>query len=248
MEAIETYSLHVAKSLVGGVAPRLAGWRPLKRVPETRQARGCRRLHRGDRPGKSELKFLPNERRTKGITALTGYVNTALKVLDFVQNGATHPETVEFYQQEQPQLKEISAKSQISTIRHTLGLLKLEGSTLRPSVLGQKLMDTEDPTILISRVLTRVIGFDVLLYDLKVKSPRDRKALLEAQKKNYPNWTSNFAPSSQLAWAKHLGMVEVNGQEYTLTETGLEWAERIKERPEPFHVEPTEGSRWNWAR
>lgn len=194
----------------------------------------------GKRPGESELKFLPDERRTKGITALTGYVNMVLKILDFVQNGATIAETVDFYQQEQPQLKESSAKSHLSMIRHTLGLLKLEGTTLRPSTLGQKLLDTEDPTILIPRVLTRVIGFDVILYDLKEKSPRDRAELIEAQKKHYPNWTTNFAPSSQLAWAQHLGMIDVNDQQqYTLTETGLEWAEQIKERPTPVSIETT---------
>jgi len=43
----------------------------------------------GERPGESQLRFLPNERRTKGLTAIAGYCNTALKVLDFVQNGAT---------------------------------------------------------------------------------------------------------------------------------------------------------------
>ena len=195
----------------------------------------------GDRPGESTLKFLPNERRSKGITAFAGYVNTALKILDFVQNGATIPETVEYYQREQPQLKENSAKSQLSTIRHKLGLLRLDGNTLRPSALGQKLLDTVDPTILIPRVLTRVIGFDVMLYDLNEKSPRDRAELLASQKQHYPNWTTDFGPSGQLAWAQHLGMVQVNEQQqYSLTDAGQEWAEQIKERPKPFFVEPTD--------
>ncbi|MBA2117845.1 McrB family protein [Bremerella alba] len=193
----------------------------------------------GDRPGESKLRFLPNERRTKGITALTGYVNAALKVLDFVQNGATIPETIEFYQQEQPQLKESSIKGHISTIRHSLGLLRLDGTTLHPSSLGQKLLDTEDETLLIPRVLTRIIGFDLILHLLKEKSPRDRSDLID-ELRTHLNWTTNFGPSSLLAWAQHLGMVEVNdSQQYTLTEAGQEWAEQVESRPEPVAVEST---------
>ena len=191
----------------------------------------------GDRPGESNLRFLPNERRTKGITALTGYVNTALKVLDFVQNGATLPETIEFYQQEQPHLKESTVKTHINTIRHSLGLLRLDGTTLRPSSLGQKLLDTEDETLLIPRVLTRIIGFDLILYLLKEKSPRDRDDLID-ELRTHLNWTSNFGPSSILAWAQHLGMVEVDDSyRYKLTEAGQEWAEQVEARPEPVAVE-----------
>jgi 5-methylcytosine-specific restriction enzyme B len=195
----------------------------------------------GKRPGESKLKFLPVERRAKGIRAFEGYVNTALKILDFVQNGATRSETLEFYQEEQPQLKESSAKSQLSTIRYTLGLLKLNGNTLLPSSLGQKLLDTEDATILIPRLLTRVIGFDVLLCDLNEQSPRDRADIYSALKEHYPKWTTNFAPSSLLAWAQKLDMIEIDGQQkVTLTEVGQDWAEQIPERPAPIPPENEE--------
>jgi 5-methylcytosine-specific restriction protein B len=188
----------------------------------------------GERPGESMLKFLPVGRRYKGITAMTGYVDTALKVLDFVQNGVTVSETLEYFQQEQPQLKESSAKIHLNSIRHRLGLLKLEGNTLRPSALGQRLLDTEDPTILIPRVLTRVIGFDVLLYDLNEKSPRDKTEVYAALKEHYPNWTTDFAPSALLAWSHKLRMVEVDVQQISITEAGQEWAEQIPARPEPI--------------
>jgi len=194
----------------------------------------------GERPGESQLRFLPNERRTKGLTAIAGYCNTALKVLDFVQNGATVEETQEFYKQESPQLKESSIKSQLSVIRHTLGLLKLEGNVLRPSSLGQSLLESEDPTVLIPRLLTRVIGFDLILFLLKEKSPRTRAELMAALQELYPRWTSQFAPSSLLAWAQALQMTEPDqDQNYGLTDAGREWAEQIKEKPTPIKVETT---------
>jgi 5-methylcytosine-specific restriction enzyme B len=195
----------------------------------------------GQRPGESQLRFLPNERRTKGLTAIAGYCNTALKVLDFVQNGATVEEAQEFYKQESPQLKDSSVKSQLSVIRHTLGLLKLDGNVLQPSSLGQSLLESENPTLLIPRVLTRVIGFDLILFLLREKSPRSRGELMSALQELYPRWTTQFAPSSLLAWAQALQMVECdNQQNYTLTDTGREWAEQVKEKPKPIKIETTD--------
>lgn len=192
----------------------------------------------GNRPGESQLRFLPNDRRTKGLTAIAGYCNTALKILDFVQNGATVDETQEFFRQESPQLKESSVKSQLGVIRHTLGLLKLDGNVLRPSSLGQAFLESEDPTLLISRVLTRVIGFDLILFLLREKSPRTRNVLIKALQELYPRWTSQYSPSSLLAWAQALQIIEPGPEQtYRLTDVGLEWADQIKARPAPIPVE-----------
>ena len=197
----------------------------------------------GERPGESQLRFLPDERRLKGLTSISGYCNTALKVLDFVQNGATVEEAREFLKQEFPQLKDSSIRIRLSLIRHTLGLLKLDGNVLQPSSLGQSLLESEDPAVLIPRVLTRVVGFDLILFMLKEKSPRTRPELIGALQELYPRWTSQFTPSSLLAWSHALRMVEYDDQQhYILTDAGSEWAEQIQEKPKPIKVESSDPS------
>lgn len=197
----------------------------------------------GEIPGESKLKFLAHDRKLKGITALTGHINTCLRILDFVQDGATIAETLDFFRQDS-NIKEGTAKTQLNTVRKTLGLLRLtDGNVLQPSKLGQKLLDTEDPTILIPRVLTRIVGFDLLLYVLKENGTQSRSALMEALQEHYPSWTTASAPSALLAWAQKLQLVEVDDQKnYKLTEEGAEWAEQITAKPKAYSVEVDESS------
>lgn len=194
----------------------------------------------GDRPGESSLRFLPNERRLKGLTAISGYVDTALKLLDFVRNGATVEETKEFIRAEFPKHKDSSIQLMLSVVRHNLGLLRLNGNTLEPSPLGLELLETEDPTVLIPRALTKVLGFDLILFLLREESPRTRKSLVDALKEHHLGWTTDYAPSALLQWAVNLGMIEPAGdQSFRLTEAGAQWAAQIKTRPIPSAALPT---------
>lgn len=187
----------------------------------------------GTRPGETKLVFFDPERRTKGLTAFKGDVNTCLQVLDFVQNGATRSETLDFLKELFPKNKENTLKSILSNIRHQLGLLALDGDNLCPSALGEKLLDSNDPTVLIPRILTRVIGYDVILFLLKEKS-LDRGALIAGLQQYYPRWTTGFAPTSQLKWAVAIRMVVYENQLYSLTEAGAEYAAHIQKKPPPF--------------
>lgn len=192
----------------------------------------------GDLPGQTTLTFLPNERRLKGVRMISGNVDSVLKVLDFVQNGATVQETREFCQQENPNIKENTAKNQLGLIRHTLGLLRLDGSTLRPSALGQQLLDSSDPTVLIPRLLTHIIGFDVILFYLNQKSPLERSDLYELLMAHYPRWTTNYSPSILVTWAENFGMVRIEDGQVTLTDVGEEYANQITVKPEPIPIDP----------
>ena len=182
----------------------------------------------GTRPGEAKLKFLPYAQRRKGLTAISGYVDTALKVLDVARHGATIDELKQFMHQEMPKLKKNSIAVQLAVIRSDLGLLRLNGTTLEPSPLGQQLLDTEDPTVLIPRVLTHEIGMDCILHQLRAKA-MGKAELVQALKTHYPRWTSDFGPTSQLAWAVALNLIKWDdgAKHYSLTEVGQEWAEQV---------------------
>lgn len=191
----------------------------------------------GDRPGESKLKILSNDRKKKGITSLSGFVGTCLKILDFVENGATADETRDFYKQENPDVGDRTVTAQLNTIRNTLGLLRLQNGVLQPSQLGQKLLDTEDPKVLIPRVVTQILGFDLILYLLREESPRSRSEMLSELRALYPKWTTDTTAYAILSWAHQLEMIAVDeNKNYSLTEAGQDWAEQIVERPKPFDV------------
>lgn len=184
------------------------------------------------------LDFLPNETRLKGLTAMSGYVDTAISVVEFAQDGVAPDELIDFYQQQSPGLKLTSVKMQLSLIRHSLGLLKLDNGVLTPTELGEELLDARDPGVLVERLLTRVLGFDLILYDLSKNETMMKSEIYANLREHYPNWTTDRAPSSMLAWSKALGLIEIDdNQQVRLTTTGQEWAEWIPERPTPVHPE-----------
>ena len=220
-------------------ARSIFAWHLFKLADDTKNESG---EEEGAAPGEEKLNFLPYERRRKGFTALSGYINTALKILDFSQDGVTRDEIVDFLHKEFPNNKTTTNKQIITVIRSELGLLKLEGNILLPNSLGKQLLDSEDPTILIPRALTKSIGFDCILYNLSKNSSLTRAELIKELQQYYPNWTSKFAPSMQMSWAKEFGLIEFkNNKDATLTDLGKDWADQIvKLHPEGLPSVPVE--------
>ena len=185
--------------------------------------------------GDRKLAFLPQQKRRKGLVAISGYVETAIKVVDFTKNGVTREELAEFYKQESPGIKSSSVNTQLTQFRQSLGLLKQENDVLTPSPLGEELLESHDPNTLVERLLTHIVGFDVVLYELKTRDTLKKSDLYAALKRHYPKWTTDFAPSSLLAWSYALELVSFGkNQNVTLTESGKAWAALIPERPEPL--------------
>ncbi len=181
------------------------------------------------------LVFLPQQSRRKGLVAISGYVETAIKIVDFAKNGVTPEELADFYREESPGMKSSSVNTQLSQFRHSLGLLKRENNVLTPSPLGEELLDSHDPNCLVERLLTHVVGFDVILYELQTQGSTKKSDLYASLKRHYPKWTTDFAPSSLLAWSVALELVTTDKkQNVTLTESGESWAEWIPEKPQPL--------------
>jgi len=201
-----------------------------------------------DRPGteKPTIKFLPQERRRTGLTAITGYLNTALKLLDHAESGVTLEEATGFIQEEFPQLQQSSAKTYVSVVRHQLGLLSLEKDVLRPSPLGQRCLDsgeTEDiQNLLIPRVLKTVNGYDCILHTLRQNGNMSRADMHAALRRHYRPWTTDFAPSAQVKWAESLGLLEMTPEGLlSLTDAGRFWVAAVPEDLAPVPIEPASG-------
>jgi len=185
--------------------------------------------------GDRVLTFLPQQSRRKGLTAISDYISTAIKIVDYARNGVTLDELADFYKQESPGLKSSSVSTQLSQFRHALGLLKRNNNVLTPSQLGEELLESQDPNTLVERLLTHVVGFDVILYELNLHGSLKKSDLYTALKGHYPKWTTNYAPSALLSWSDALELVTSDKkQNVTLTESGKAWAALIPEKPEPL--------------
>jgi hypothetical protein len=197
------------------------------------------------RPGQEvpEIRFLPQERRRSGLTAINGYLNTALKLLDYTESGVKLEEAVTFIQEEFPNLQRSSAKGYVGIVRHQLGLLALDGEVLRPSSLGRRCLDSEEieevQSLLVPRILKTVNGYDCILVFLKEKGSASKAELMAALRRHYRPWTTDFAPSAQVKWAEALGLIKSEESDISLTDAGRYWAAAVPRDLQPVPMAST---------
>lgn len=186
----------------------------------------------GIRPGDERFNFLPPEQRRKGLTSISGYTATLLRILDMAKNGITIDEAKDMLADEFPSVKRQTLHGYINVVRLELGLLKLlPGSILEPNQMGLEYLESADPDVLQSVLLARIIGFDKILWDLREKGPLTRKQIIDSLMKHYPSWTSDFMPNTMITWAVYFDLIK-KGDTIELTERGRDWAELIEKEPQ----------------
>ncbi len=185
-----------------------------------------------EEPGEERLNPLPAARRRKGLTAIAGYLEDMLSLLDFVQDQPTREELIDYLRSQKPTLKDSSLRTQINIYRSEFNVLRLEGDRYTLTERGEALLESGDPDELRDWLLTRVLGIDHALLALKAGS-RSREVLLHLIQVVNPNWTSNFIPSAIILWLLHLDLIVRDAEEnYALTERGRAWCEWITWEPE----------------
>ncbi len=182
--------------------------------------------------GEERLKPLPAARRRKGVLAVSGYFEGLLPVLQFVQGSPTREEFMDYLRGERPHLKDASIRTQISSLRSELNLLRLDGDRYVLTERGEALLESGDPDELRDWLLTRTLGIDYVLLALKA-GPRSRKELFTMFQTVNPNWKSDFGPSSMIQWLLHLDLVSRDEVDhFSLTERGRAWSDWITWEPE----------------
>lgn len=187
---------------------------------------------RPSEPGDETLRPLPPTRRFRGLTAITGYFEGMLPILEFVDGKPTPEELVAFIREEKPHLKESSIRTYLNALRSQFNVLIIENDRYVLTDRGKALREAEDPDELRDWLLTRILGFDHVLAALK-QHPLSRDQIFALLKEANPGWTSNFAPSGMLQWFVALDLVSKdNTERYSLTDRGKSWSEWITWRPE----------------
>lgn len=177
--------------------------------------------------GELKLKYLPAERRRRGMLGIGGGTATVLAMIEFAREGCTREDFIEHLHSLNPTAKKSTLNTQFNALLAEWGVLHAEDNKLKLTPRGEAFLESADPDEVIDWMITRILGFDNLLHALKQNSLPNSQALLVLQEVN-PGWTSDFAPSVLINWLRSLQLAEVDSDKrLCLTERGQQWAQRI---------------------
>lgn len=194
-------------------------------------------------PGQqTKLLPLPAARRRRGLTAIRGLFPGVLSTLEFVRDGVTRPELIEFLRASSPDSKATSLGMAINVLQSELSVVKAEGGRYVLTERGEDVLESQDPSHLADWILTRILGADKAIVELRDRGTISRAELIAAIRAMNPGWTADFAPQAIVSWLRSMGVIESTSQyKQVLTDVGREWASRIYWKPEALPADPDDG-------
>ncbi len=181
------------------------------------------------------LSPLPAIRRRRGLTATRGLFPAMLSTLEFVKKGVSREELLDFLKANSPDAKSSSLGVTINSYQSEFDVIESEGGRYTLTSRGESLLETQDPAHLADWILTRVIGADRAIADLRDKQLMSKPSLLAAIGEMNPGWTTAVTPQAIINWLLSLKIIQrAQGGGFSLTDAGKLWAERIHWTPEPL--------------
>lgn len=180
-----------------------------------------------DIPGEVRLNPLPADRRRRGLLAIGGMVPSILAMLEFAKEGCKRADFLEHIRSINPKLASSSLGTNVNALIAEWGVLRAEGDDLYLTPRGEALLESGEPEDVSDWLLTRILGFDNLLFMLR-ESPLAHKQVIANLQLVNPGWTTDFAPNVLVNWAKAMELAELGSDRVLrLTDRGLQWASRI---------------------
>ena len=190
------------------------------------------RTERETGPGETQLVPLSAARRRRGLTAIKGLFPGLLSALEFVRDGVTRDELIDFLRTSSPDSKVSSLGVTINAYKSEIGAIRLEGDRYVLTERGQSVLESQDPSDLADWLLTRVLGVDNVIVALRDKGSIPASDLTELLRTVNPGWTSDYAPQAIISWLRSMGVIQTEGSSQILTDVGRQWAGRIHWQPE----------------
>lgn len=182
--------------------------------------------------GLERLNPLPAERRRRGMLAIGGGIATIRAIIEFAKEGCKREDLVEHMRSINPSHATSSIRTQLNSLIAEWGVLRAQGDEIHLTPRGEGLLDSGEPDEVSDWLLTRVLGFDHMLYALR-SGPISVSALNDALRKVNPGWTSDRALTSLTFWLRALQLVETRADKLLyLTEFGETWAAQIHWEPQ----------------
>ena len=215
-----------------GVARMTLPWLLLSRLPK--QADATTESNPDEIPGEGRLTPMPADRRRRSMLTITGWFATVRSLLEFAREGCAREDFKEHIRSINPRLSPTSINSTLNALIGEWGVLNVDGDRLVLTVRGNSVLDNDsaDPEDVSDWLITRILGFDHILYTLR-QGPATRAQLQTLLRKVNPGWTTDVMPGRIIDWQYALKLFESNSQgAYILTDDGRIWADRIHWEPE----------------
>ncbi len=186
-----------------------------------------------------KLSPFPAARRRKGLTGVTGDLETVQNILDYCSEGVPREDVKNYYRTICPGLKDVSINAQLNVIASELNCLKPDGDRYVLTDRGHTFLESGDPEDLMDWLVTRVLGVDHVLVILRDEGSCPKKDLVGRIQQVNPGWTALRAPITIVSELSKFGMLDSDDQGLVaLTEAGSQWAARIHWKPEALAPPP----------
>ena len=195
-------------------------------------------------PGEERLLPFPAARRRRGLTGVSGDFEAVQNILDFCSEGVPREDLKSYVRTISPGLKDASINTQLNVIASELNCLKPDGDRYVLTDRGHAFLESGDPEDLMDWLVTRVLGVDHVLVNLRDEGSCPRRDLVSRIQRVNPGWTTNWAPSLIVAELSKFGMLNSDERgNVALTQAGRHWAARIHWKPEALasKTPPTSG-------
>lgn len=189
--------------------------------------------------GADTLAIRPFEELRKGVGAIAGYGDTYRAIVRVAMEPASNDDIAAAVQDEGLAVSDSTARSLAVRVR-ALGFVTRDANGIwRTTDDGERFLREDPPDILVERLIERVFSPAHTIAYL-ADGPKTPGEIAGHLRRVYPNWTSNRAPSSTIAWLKWAGVIETRHDSGSsvraLTDYGRVWLSRLPselETPEP---------------
>ncbi len=175
------------------------------------------------------LDIWPAIKQRKGLQAIANY-HEALRMVISAAKGGASPDDIVETMQSNPEFSSIKANScrAIFNLVRTFGFLENRNGLWYPSDDGEQLIEYDPADVLVKKLLIQVFGMAHLLKEIGDTQPIEKKVVYSFLKELWPNWTSDFMPSSLIAWFRWLGLVSFDESgRCVLTDYGTYWYKKL---------------------
>jgi hypothetical protein len=189
-------------------------------------------------PGETQLVPLPAARRRRGLSGVKGLFPALLSTLEFVRDGVTREELLDFLRTSAPDSKVSTLGVTINAYKSEFGAIQLEGNRYVLTERGETVLESQDASDLADWLLTRILGIDNVIVWLRDSGSMPTSKITAKLRTVNPGWTSDFAPQAMVAWLRSMGVIQNEGSTQVLTDVGRRWAARIHWQPESLPPDP----------
>ena len=191
-----------------------------------------------DEPGELKLVPMPASRRRRGLTGMGGGFPAILSALDFIQDGVTRDELLDFLRSQYPESKQSTLGVYLNVLQSEFAVTRRDGDRYVLTERGHSVLESQDPDDLSDWLLTHILGVDHVLVMLRDEGPLPSVDLRERLRRVNPGWTTGYAPGAMMSWLKSFGVIRTSDDAIVmLTDVGVDWAARIHWAPEPLPEE-----------